>query len=66
MRALVPVVLVGMLALLYHLYAYTHYSLRGGNSGLDSYCGIFFVHGNFGDSTARWSVGTALDYYFIL
>ena len=52
--------LAGLLALLYHLYKYTHYTLRGGNSFYNANCGAFYVLAHFAADHIGWFIGAAL------
>ena len=52
---------MGILVLLYHLYAYTHYTAHGGSSYNGNYCGIFFINVAIAASHANWPIGAALE-----
>lgn len=44
----------------------THYTLRGGHSGLDVDCGEFFVGTTTAASVATWASGAVLYIHIIL
>ena len=60
MSTLLLLMLAGLLALLYHLYKYTHYTLRGGNSFYNANCGAFYVLAHFAADHIGWFIGAAL------
>ena len=67
MRTIVPVMLLGTLALLYHLKLIaSYYIFRGGSSVNTDLCCILFLYtGNIASNTG-WNIGTALLFCFIL
>ena len=56
--------LVGPVALLYHMTSY--YSLRGGNSNEGLTCGIWMTFLRTGTSDIRWYIGDALSLLHIM
>ena len=64
--SLLLLILAGVLVLLYHLYAYTHYALRGGDSRYGDICGVFCILINTASNVTYWPLGTALLFCFIL
>ena len=50
------------LVLLYHLYAYTHYTLRGRDSYGRQFCGCWIVSFNSDYSYNVWLIGAALSF----
>jgi len=57
MRTIVPVMLLGTLAL---LYCSSYYTLRGGACTYGDYCGIFYIGVNIVASAYVFGVGAAL------
>lgn len=62
---LVTQFLHGYMVLLYHLYANTHYTVRGGHSGSGTVCGALFVVANSTNNVTGWTVGAALSFICI-
>lgn len=48
------------MALLYHLYKYTHYTYRGGASDHIASCGAFYISVRYAFYVAGWDIGAAL------
>lgn len=61
-RSMVSLIAAGPLALLYHLYTYTHYTLHGGASHHGANCGAFSVGASADISATIWDRGAALSF----
>lgn len=57
--------LSGVLALLYHLHC-THYTLRGGTSNSDTFCGALCISTLINVGVTYWNVGAALSRVHII
>ena len=48
--------------MIYLLFFYTHYTLRGGASGFGASCGSFCINASGDFSSADWRLGAALSF----
>ena len=48
--------------MIYLLFFYTHYTVRGGPSSHGAICGAFYVGAYIGAGNAYWNIGAALSF----